>query len=84
MPLEGFAEKRAYVLIGEPGSGKTTAFDKEAEAPGGTYVTVRNFLTFDDKPEWHDKTLFLDGLDESRIGIVDGRTPVLRKKSIRR
>ena len=76
MPLEGLTETPAYVLIGEPGAGKTTAFKKEAEAQGGTYVTVRDFLTFDGKPEWSGTTLFLDGLDESRTGTIDGRTPL--------
>ena len=81
-PLSGYANAAAYVLIAEPGAGKTTAFETEAESQGGVYVTVRNFRTFDDKPEWHDATLFLDGLDESRAGIEDGRTPLddIRKK----
>ena len=40
------------------------------------------FGSSDDKPEWHDKTLFLDGLDESRAGVVDGRTALddIRRK----
>ena len=82
MPLKGFAETPAYVLIGEPGAGKTTAFKKEAETQEGTYATVRDFLTFDDKPEWSGTTLFLDGLDESRTGTIDGRTALdqIRRK----
>ena len=40
----------------------------------GMYVTVRNFRTYDDKPEWHGTTLFLDGLDGSRAGMQDGRS----------
>ena len=81
-PLSGYAKDGAYVLIAEPGAGKTTAFETEAASQGGVYVTVRNFRTFDDKPEWHDTTLFLDGLDESRVGTEDGRTPLddVRKK----
>ena len=75
-PLSDYAIVAAYVLIAEPGAGKTTAFKTEAARHGGTYVTVRNFLTFDDRPEWHDTTLFLDGLDESRAGTEDGRTPL--------
>ena len=75
-PLSSYANAAAYVLIAEPGAGKTTAFKTEAASQGGKYVTVRNFLTFDDKPEWHDTTLFLDGLDESRAGKEDGRTPL--------
>ena len=81
-PLSGYANAAAYVLIAEPGAGKTTAFKAEAASQGSTYVTVRNFRAFDDKPEWHGKTLFLDGLDESRAGIQDGRTPLddIRRK----
>ena len=81
-PLRDYANSTAYVLIAEPGAGKTTAFQTEAANLGGVYVTVRNFLTFDDKPKWHDTTLFLDGLDESRAGKGDGRTPLddIRKK----
>ena len=72
-PLTNYADTAAYVLIAEPGAGKTTAFQSEAAREGAEYVTVRAFLTFD-KPEWRGKTLFLDGLDESRAGAVDGRT----------
>ena len=81
-PLSDYANTAAYVLIAEPGAGKTTAFKTEAASQGGVYVTVRNFRTFDDKPEWHDTTLFLDGLDESRAGTQDGRTPLddIRRK----
>ena len=76
VPLSGYANAAAYVLIAEPGAGKTTAFETEAASQGGTYVTVRNFRTFDNRPEWHETTLFLDGLDESRAGTEDGRTPL--------
>ena len=81
-PLSSYAKAGAYVLIAEPGVGKTTAFKAEAASQGGTYVTVRNFRTFDDRPEWNDTTVFLDGLDESRTGAEDGRTPLddIRKK----
>ena len=85
LPLSSYAEAAAYVLIAEPGAGKTTAFKAEVDRQGGAYVTVRNFLTFDEKPEWHGTTLFLDGLDESRAGAEDGRTPLddVRKKLYR-
>ena len=58
-PLSSYAKAAVYVLIAEPGDGKTTAFETDAASQEGTYVTVQNFLTFDDKPEWHDTTLFL-------------------------
>ncbi len=78
LPLEDFREKDAYVLLGAPGAGKTTSFEKEkAECPGGHCVTARDFTTLDgNMPEWRDKTLFVDGLDETRAGSTDGRTPL--------
>ena len=80
-PLNGYADVAAYVLIAEPGAGKTTAFKTEAAREQALCVTVRDFRTFD-RPEWRDRTLFLDGLDESRAGAEDGRTPLddIRKK----
>ena len=42
----------------------------------GGHVSVRDFRTFDDKPQWHNTSLFLHGLDESRAGKGDGRTPL--------
>ena len=80
-PLTRYDNAGAYVLIAEPGAGKTTAFESEGAKAGAKYVPVRKFRTFD-RPEWRGKTLFLDGLDESRAGGVDGRTPLdeIRKK----
>ena len=69
-------DEAAYVLLGPPGSGKTTIFEHLAKRQGGRRVTARDFLTFDDRPEWHDTTLFIDGLDETRAGTADGRTPL--------
>ena len=78
-PLEAFRDVPAYVLLGDPGAGKTTAFEAEYEALGekACLITARDFLTFDPQyhPEWYDKTLFIDGLDEIRVGANDARTP---------
>ena len=80
--FEEFRNADAYVLLGAPGAGKTTAFKQEAEHAHAYYVTARDFITFDGRPEWHDTTLFIDGLDERRAGSADGRTPLdeIRKK----
>ena len=75
-PLVDFRESHACVLLGAPGAGKTTELRYEAECTGGHYVTVRDFLTFDHRPEWRGATLFIDGLDEIRAGSSDGRTPL--------
>ena len=79
LPLEEFREADAYVLLGPPGAGKTTTFKQEAACCSKTDpVTVRKFIrsNIDKFPEWHNTTLFIDGLDERRTGSPDGRTPL--------
>ena len=77
--LTAFRERPAYVLLGDPGMGKTTAFGTEARALGEAAIAVdaRDFANFDadDHPEWAGKTLFIDGLDEIRVGQSDPHTP---------
>ena len=76
--LASFRSVSAYVLLGDPGSGKTTSFETERDALGAEacLVTARDFLALetDAHPEWHGKTLFIDGLDEVRAGGGDART----------
>ena len=77
-PLGDFRSHDAYVLLGDPGAGKTTAFEDEAKVLGDYphVVSARDFLFPEDVlPEWRDKTLFIDGLDEVRAGVGDARTP---------
>ena len=67
----------AYVLLGDPGSGKSTAFEMECKALGEEAyhhpVSADEFLEYDnDFPaKWRGKTLFIDGLDEVRAGCQD-------------
>ena len=77
-PLEVFRSVPAYVLLGDPGAGKSTAFKMECEALGDEAyhrpVSADEFLEYDanDFPsEWRGKTLFIDGLDEVRAGSQD-------------
>ena len=78
-PLAAFRKVPAYVLLGDPGSGKSTSFDSERTALGdeACLVTARDFLALepDAHPEWRTRTLFIDGLDEVRAGSADARTP---------
>ena len=74
-PLADYRDCPAYVLLGKPGSGKTTAFKEEAKRLGCEYVTARDFITFDVNQGWSDKTIFIDGLDEVRAGKTDTLTP---------
>ncbi|MDE0106097.1 MAG: hypothetical protein OXN89_27270 [Bryobacterales bacterium] len=66
-PLADFREVRAYVLLGEPGSGKTTAFEAEARQCGGCVVSARSFIALEPAhhPEWQN-IVFIDALDEAR------------------
>ena len=84
--LDKYRDVPAYVLLGDPGAGKTTAFEHECGASGtdGVFVSARDFLAFDPErhPEWARGTLFMDGLDEVRAGSPDARTPLdaIRRK----
>ena len=77
--LAEFRSTSAYVLLGDPGSGKTTAFDTECKELGenACLITARDFLAFavNSHPEWRKKTLFIDGLDEIRAGLASAPTP---------
>ena len=79
LPLEAFRGVSSYVLLADPGAGKTTAFWMEKEELGSEafFVSARDFLALDPSshPEWRESTLFIDGLDEVRSGASDKRTP---------
>ena len=76
--LAAYRDTAAWVLLGDPGAGKTTVFGAEASrSPESEFVSARDFLTFDPAhhPEWRERTLLIDGLDEVRAGHADARTP---------
>ena len=74
-PLDAFRPAPAYVLLGDPGSGKSTEFCVEAKALGedAVLMSTREFLrSYTSRgSDWGDKTLFIDGLDEMRAGSGD-------------
>ena len=74
-PLPDWQQAAALILLGQPGAGKSSEFRAAAASPEAFYVTARDLITFKDLPEWHNKTLFIDGLDEIRAGAANGRTP---------
>jgi len=73
---EYFRQLDAYVLLGDPGAGKSRLFTDEAEkTENGYYLTARDFIDLE-REEWRGKVLFIDGLDETRSGRNDPHTPL--------
>ena len=79
-PLSDFRDCDAYVLLGDPGAGKTTEFKSESGAlvDAAVFTSARDFISLDldSRLKRRDKTLFIDGLDEMRSGAVDSRVPL--------
>lgn len=76
--LDELRDQAAWVLLGEPGAGKSFAFEQEARETDGLCISIAKFLSDDPDPKWQGKTLFLDGLDETRAS-GGGSSSVLLK-----
>ena len=77
--LSNFRSAHAYVLLGEPGAGKSTAFEEERRNDGNAVeVTARRFIrrSLEAHSEWRGAILLIDGLDEVRAGGGDLREPL--------
>ncbi|MEC5214169.1 hypothetical protein RCH06_002731 [Polaromonas sp. CG_9.5] len=72
-PISHYSAVHAWVLIGNPGAGKTDAFLARHQAEGGHYVTARDFVVLDLPLNPHP-LLFIDGLDEISAGAAMGFT----------
>ncbi|HEX3553155.1 MAG TPA: hypothetical protein VIA62_07995 [Thermoanaerobaculia bacterium] len=71
------ADHPVVVVLGEPGAGKSTELEREAERTGGAFLSIREFLLPVGQEAWSGP-LFLDGLDEVRASGGD-RFSVLRQ-----
>ncbi|MDO9113164.1 MAG: hypothetical protein Q7U63_05135 [Polaromonas sp.] len=72
-PISHFSAVHAWVLIGNPGAGKTDAFKERSAAEGGYYTIARDFVDLE-RPEDQHPLLFIDGLDEIAAGNAMGFT----------
>ncbi|PTT93080.1 hypothetical protein DBR42_00705 [Pelomonas sp. HMWF004] len=66
-PLSAYRETSAFVLLGDPGAGKTWSFEAEAIACSGLYLRA-SAIEDDEPPATSADTVFIDGLDEIRAG----------------
>lgn len=75
LPLADFRHTPAWVLLGEPGSGKSEALRMEAEETGGEFLTASTFINSHSMlSHWRGKTLFIDAMDEARASGTDSLT----------
>jgi hypothetical protein len=82
--LQKFRNLPAWVLLGEPGAGKSTAFESEAEATDGKCLRIAEFIHADTDEAWNGKILFLDGLDETRASAGNDTAIQLIRKQLKR
>ena len=72
-PLSHYRDIPAWVLLADPGAGKTDTFKTLCAAEGGYYTTARDFLELH-LPTAPSGPLFIDGLDEMTAGHTAGQT----------
>jgi hypothetical protein len=74
-PLTDWRHLDAFVLLGDPGAGKSWAFDDECRALDGVLLSARNVVSGITPADIEGRTIFIDGLDEVRAGSTDGKVP---------
>jgi len=82
--LDSLRSVPAWVLLGEPGAGKSEAFKSEAQSDNGLRLTIAEFVYSDIDEAWRDKCLFLDGLDEVRASATTASILVQVKSKLRK
>lgn len=70
-PLSYWRTTPAYVLLGDPGAGKTTALVLEAEDCHGQVASATDFGIIQPKKPAEGVPYFIDALDEKRAGVSD-------------
>jgi hypothetical protein len=77
-PIESFRHHAAYVLLGEPGSGKTRLFEEEAASLGtaARFTTVRDFLRAPADVADRSRILYIDAMDEQRAAEGKSQPPL--------
>lgn len=76
-PVGDYREVQSWVLVGDPGAGKTDVFKTLALKEGGYRTSAADFLDLN-LPQGWNPPLFIDGLDEVSAGTLHGQTPLGR------
>jgi len=76
--FDEYKNLRAWVLLGDPGAGKTKTFESLATKEGGKYVKASFFLDITPS-DGYRAPLFIDGLDEATA--LEGQSPLGRIRS---
>lgn len=79
--LSDFGTMRAWVLLGDPGAGKTKTFEALAALHGDKPITARDFVEMEPPSGGYPTPVFIDGLDEFSAGSGDGFTALGRIRS---
>jgi hypothetical protein len=74
-PMGHYRDVHAWVLMADPGAGKTDVFETLSQTEGGTYIRARDFVELELPPHW-TAPLFIDGLDEMTAGNAAGSTAI--------
>jgi hypothetical protein len=73
--LAEWRHQDAFVLLGDPGAGKSWSFEDECRAVDGVLLSARNVVSGITPADINGRIVFIDGLDEVRAGSTDGRAP---------
>jgi hypothetical protein len=63
----------AYVLLGDPGAGKSWSFQAESAACNGLLIPARDIVDKVAPATIDNRIVFIDGLDEVRAGVSNGK-----------
>jgi len=74
-PLSHYRDVQAWVLLADPGAGKSDVFASLSDSEAGTSISARDFVEMGLPDDWQEP-LFIDGLDEVTAGSASGTTPL--------
>lgn len=74
-PLSHYRDVQAWMLLADPGAGKSDVFASLSDSEAGTNISARDFVEMGLPDDWQEP-LFIDGLDEVTAGRTSGVTPL--------